>query len=118
MNENSILCIFPYDHKGQWVFDDAECGLVREPFVSGADLIIDEMVKTLDNPSIGFTLLFSENPFPGFQLELKWQRHDLGGNWYSSDSLNMEGWLCPAMFKYFDTPPLKIYAQFKNKDAS
>ena len=64
MNENSILCITPYDHKGQWVFDDPEVGLVREPFVSGADVIIDKMVEQLENPADGFTLLFSTQPFP------------------------------------------------------
>ena len=114
MNKNSILCIFPYDHKGQWVFDDPDVGLIREPFVSGADVIIDKMVQSLDNPSAGFTLLFSPEPFPGFQLELDWVRPELGGNWYVSNSLGMEGWLCPALFKYFDSAPPKIYAQFKN----
>jgi hypothetical protein len=23
----------------------------------------------------------------------------------------MEGWLCPALFKYFDAAPMRIYAQ-------
>ena len=118
MNENSILCITPYDHKGQWVFDDPEVGLVREPFVSGADVIIDKMVEQLDNPAEGFTLLFSTEPFPGFELELDWVRPELGGNWYVSNSLGMEGWLCPALFKYFDSAPPKIYAQFKNAKRS
>jgi hypothetical protein len=27
----------------------------------------------------------------------------------------MEGWLCPALFKYFDSAPKKIYAQFRPK---
>jgi hypothetical protein len=114
LSENSILCIFPYNHKGQWVFDDPEVGLAREPFVSGADVIIDRMVGPLENPKAGFTLLFSTHPFPGFQLELEWLRPDLGGNWYKSEDLRMEGWLCPALFKYFDQAPKKIYAQFKN----
>ena len=25
----------------------------------------------------------------------------------------MEGWLCPALFKYFDQAPERIYAQVK-----
>jgi hypothetical protein len=29
----------------------------------------------------------------------------------------MEGWLCPALFKYFDSAPKKIYAQFRSKSA-
>jgi hypothetical protein len=72
------------------------------------------MVGPLENPKAGFTLLFSTHPFPSFQLELEWLRPDLGGNWYKSEDLRMEGWLCPALFKYFDQAPKKIYAQFKN----
>jgi hypothetical protein len=29
--------------------------------------------------------------------------------------LGIEGWLCPAMFKYFDVAPTCLYAQFKEK---
>jgi len=31
--------------------------------------------------------------------------------------LGMAGWLCPALLRYFDAPPKKIYAQFKAKTA-
>ncbi len=27
----------------------------------------------------------------------------------------MVGWLCPALFKYFDSAPQKLYALFKAK---
>ena len=88
--------------------------MVREPFVSVADVIIDKMVEQLENPKEGFTLLFSTKPFPGFELELDWVRPELGGNCYVSNALGMEGWLCPALFKYFYSAPVKIYAHFKN----
>ena len=38
---NSIRIISPYKYHGQWVFDDPQVGLVREPFVAGADTLID-----------------------------------------------------------------------------
>ena len=41
---NSIVAIHPYMYQGLWVFDDPAVGLVQEPFVSGADDIIDRMV--------------------------------------------------------------------------
>ena len=116
MSDNSIFCIFPYKHQGQWVFDDSNVDLVREPFVSGADVIIDRMVESLENPENGFILLFSNTPFPGYQLELEWVEKELGGNWYKSELLQMGGWLCPAMLKYFSEAPSRIYAQFKNKN--
>ena len=113
---NSIIAIHPYKTEGMWVFDDPAVGLRQEPFVSGADAIIDRMVQFIPNAESGFTLLFSANPFPGFQVEFEWRRAELTGNWYYCQALEMEGWLCPALFKYFDSAPPKIYAQFRAKD--
>ena len=118
MNDNSMLCIHPYNHKGTWVFDDPQVGLYREPFVSGADVIIDEMVKPLAKPEKGFTLLFSLDPFPGHELVLDYVRPEFGGNWYQSSKLGKEGWLCPALTKYLDPAPPHIYAQFKERRAA
>ncbi|MBD2197688.1 MULTISPECIES: hypothetical protein [Calothrix] len=41
---NSIMVIRPYKYDDIWVFDDDKVGLVREPFVAGADKIIDRLV--------------------------------------------------------------------------
>jgi hypothetical protein len=112
---NAIIAIHPYKIQGVWVFDDASVGLVQEPFVSGADDIMERMVAGLDHPDDGFTLLFSANPFPGHQAIFEWRRADMGGNWYYNAQADMEGWLCPALFKYFDAAPPRIYAQFKSK---
>jgi hypothetical protein len=112
---NSIVAIHPYKFEGLWVFDDEKVGLTQEPFVSGADEIIERMVESIPNAEAGFTLLFSADPFPGYQAEFQWRRPDLSGNWYYSPQLDAEGWLCPALFKYFDEAPKKIYAQFKAK---
>ena len=43
--QNALMVIYPYKYQGMWVFDDEAVGLVREPFVSGADDIIE---KTLN----------------------------------------------------------------------
>jgi len=50
-------------------------------------------------PTQGFTLIFSGSPFPGHQYRLDWRREEGGGSWYYSADLDMEGWLCPALFK-------------------
>ena len=68
---NAIVAIHPYQAHGMWVFDDDAVGLTQEPFVSGADDIIDRMVAGIEGAREGFTLLFSAQPFPGFQLELE-----------------------------------------------
>ncbi|VAW80660.1 hypothetical protein MNBD_GAMMA12-838 [hydrothermal vent metagenome] len=112
---NSIMVIHPYKYQGMWVFDDNKVGLLQEPFISGADDIIDKMVVDISNASNGFSLLFSAIMFPGYQCKFEWQRHESGGNWYIIKILDMEGWLCPALFKYFKTAPQNIYAQFKRR---
>ena len=105
----------PYKAGGLWVFDDPAVGLTREPFVSGADAIIDRLVQEIPDAKSGFTLLFSAQPFPGFQAEFEWRGEEFSGNWYYSPALGMEGWLCPALLKYFDCAPKRIYAQFRAK---
>lgn len=110
---NSMLVIHPYRAEGMWVFDDERAGLVQEPFVSGADRIIDRLVASIPDAASGFVLLFSAAPFPGYQAELAWQRSEHGGNWYSCAELNMEGWLCPALFQYFAAAPRQIFVQCK-----
>jgi hypothetical protein len=114
---NSILVIHPYKYEGVWVFDDPNVGLVQEPFVSGADVIIDRMVVDIPNAASGVTILFSAQPFPGCQFAFDWRREVHGGNWYFSEAHGLEGWLCPALFKYFERAPQRIYVQVKPKAA-
>lgn len=115
---NSINVIAPYKYLGMWVFDDPRVGLVQEPFVSGADTMIDRVVEAIPNADKGFIMVFSAMPFPGHQFGLEWRRSDGNGNWYYSPDLGMEGWLCPALFRYFDDAPAKIYVQVKPADVS
>lgn len=97
------------------MFDDPGVGLDKEPFVSGADTMIDVLVRDIPNAEKGFRLLFSQTPFPGYSNKLEWRREEYGGNWYFSPEFNMEGWLCPALFKYFDQAPKEIYVKAEPK---
>jgi hypothetical protein len=108
---NSIFVIAPYRWEGMWVFDDPRVGLHREPFVSGADTMIDLLVADLPGAERGFRLLFSAAPFPGCTTKLEWRREEFGGNWYYSPQFGMEGWLCPALFKYFAEAPAQIFVK-------
>jgi len=110
-NSNAILVIAPYDYAGTWVFDDPKVGLEREPFVAGVPEMIDELVKDIPNAKSGFRLLFSTQPFPGYQKMLTWTRSDGTGNYYRLDDPPMEGWICPALFQYYSTAPEKIYVK-------
>lgn len=108
---NSIMVIAPYRYQGTWVFDDRTVGLVKEPFVAGVPEMIDVLVKDIPNADNGFRLLFSAQPFPGHQKALKWLRGDGGGNYYAFDDPPMEGWICPAMFRYYEKAPKHLYVK-------
>jgi|SRR5580765_5036247 hypothetical protein len=113
---NTISVISPYKYRNQWVFDDPDKGLTREAFVSGADDLIERLIQNIPNAENGFLLLFSSEPFPGHQTVLTWSKAQMTGNWYHSSALDMDGWLCSSLLKYFDHVPEKIYAQFKSRD--
>jgi hypothetical protein len=107
----AMLAIHPYRHRGVWVFDDPTVGLKKEPFVHGADALLDRIVEDIPGAGRGFTLRFSAAPFRGRQFVFEWRREDCGGNWYYSPDHDLEGWLCPALFRYFETAPERIYVQ-------
>lgn len=111
INSNSIMVLQPYRFAETWVFDDEATGLVKEPFVLGIPEMIDDVVKDIPNAAQGFRMLFSATPFPGYQVKLDWRREEYEGNWYWSERHGFEGWLCPALFKYFATAPAAIYVK-------
>jgi hypothetical protein len=115
---NVINVIQPYRHLGMWVFDDPRVGLAAEPFVGGADTMIDRATSDIPDAQHGFNLVFSGVPFPNYQLRLEWRREEGSGNVYYSRELDAEGWLCPALLRYFEEAPPEIYVQVKPKAAS
>jgi hypothetical protein len=110
---NAINVIVPYRYLDMWVFDDTRVGLVAEPFVGGADTMIDRVTAHLPNASEGFVMVFSENEFPGHEFRLEWRRADRSGNVYYSSDLDAEGWLCPALLRYFPDRPSQLFVQVK-----
>jgi hypothetical protein len=112
---NALFVIAPYKYEGTWVFDDPAVGLTKEPFIAGIDTMIDKMVAEILNADHGFRAIFSAAPFPGAQFKLEWRRAESGGNWYYTDEFKMEGWLCPALFRYFPQAPWEIYVKIEPK---
>jgi hypothetical protein len=108
---NSLFVIVPYKYEGTWVFDDPAVGLKKEPFIAGIDTMIDKVVADIPNAERGFRAIFSAMPFPGYTLKLQWRRQESGGNWYYCEKFSIEGWLCPALFKYFAEAPREIYVK-------
>ena len=117
LHGNAIHLIAPYRHHGMWVFDDARVGLHQEPFVSGADDWISRVTADMPDAERGFVMVFSAKPFPGHQYRMERSRLDMGGAWYVSPQLAMEGWLCSALFRYFPEAPKELYVQVKPRTA-
>ncbi|SNS24556.1 hypothetical protein SAMN05421770_101161 [Granulicella rosea] len=114
---NQINVIAPYKYLGIWVFDDPKKGLVQEAFVGGADTILDLLTQSIPHAEKGFVLLFSSHVFPGFQHHLTWRREEKGGNVYCVSDLKLEGWLCPALLRYFGHAPAELFIQLKSLPA-
>jgi len=117
---NSIMIIHPYWKHRTWCFSDDATGLVDEPFVSGADIIISLLVAEkgiLMDAEKGFNLIFSATPFPEWESVLHRDDSDMnpgyGGTWYNItiNHKTFKGWLCPALFKYFNEAPKQIYVK-------
>jgi hypothetical protein len=113
---NSLFVIAPYKYEGMWVFDDPAVGLSREPFIAGIDKMVDKFVTAIPDADKGFRAIFSAAQFPGADFKLEWRRRESGGNWYYSDQLKMEGWLCPALLKYFPSAPVEVYVKVEPKN--
>jgi hypothetical protein len=114
---NSLHTIYPYKFHGQWVFDDADKGLAREPFVMGADTIIDRLTSKIEKAGDGFILIFSAHAFPGSTalLQLCTMKAETG-HWYMDMSSGIVGWLCPALLKYFHEAPEYIWVTVRKKE--
>jgi hypothetical protein len=112
MSRNSLYVLNIYNHEGTYVFDDPQVDLVREPFVMGMPEIIEHQMG--GGPIDTFTAIFSAAAFPGHNTVLKRLHAEYGGTWYELSGTRLEGWLCPALFKYFEVAPETLYIQFKD----
>jgi len=110
---NQIFVIKPYKWNGQWVFDYPSRSLDKEPFVAGVPEMLEAATALvgIENPENEFILLFSSGEFPDTRIRLDWVRKELDGNVYAWNG--MEGWLCPALERFYPDPPKHLYVQVK-----
>lgn len=107
------LKLFVYkDERFRWVFDDADANLSQEAFVAGMDEVIDLVTKDIPNATDGVFIHFSEgigsDDYPFIVLTHAKSIHHpkLGqSNYYFSENLNKQVWLCPNMYKYAEFTP-------------
>jgi len=113
---NQINVISPYRWNGMWVFDDESKDLDKEPFVAGADTLLSYLTGGEAETCI---IIFSKDEFPDYDLVVNKVKEGVGGGtdyfFESDDGYTHDLWLCPALLKYFEDAPEKIY--FKIKDS-
>ena len=111
---NTINVINPYKWNGMWVFDDPAKELDKEPLVSGADTMMDILAGEKDSAVV----VFSETPFPDHQFHIDWtapgnplapKSRDCGDWYIAPEFQDHRMWLCPALLKYFENAPERIY---------
>jgi len=112
---NALFTIFPYYYYG-WVFDDETVGLIKEPFVLGVPEIIDMVLrqKGISEPEKGFKVIFSAHAFPQCDVILERIEEEDEGNWYIWAKTGLKGWLCPALFCYFEKAPDKLFVKVED----
>ena len=106
--ENSLYIIQPYRDLGTWLFDDESRNIIREPFVLGVPQMIDMYLEQKGIQANKFTLIFSNKDIPNADAKLIKERDLNEGAWYSLVGTDKEGWICPAILKYYETAPDKL----------
>ncbi len=117
---SQIKVIRPYKWEGVWVFDDPAVGLDKEALVAGMPELIEIATAQagIRQPEKGFVALFSKDPFPTAQVCLERVREESGGNVYCWPEVGREGWLCPALFRYFDRAPERLYVEVRARETA
>jgi len=82
---------------------------VDEELVYGMDTMLDILCAKKRNLSRGVHLSFADTPLPD-SLRLDWRNADAGGDWYIANEIQITGWCCPTLLKYFPAgAPKELY---------
>ena len=94
-----------YRKFGTWCFTDPKVGLVDEPFVDGAEVILDRIAERHADPRRRLTRMkVSFRDGPGLFYELRRVGRKVRGG-YHYEFEDLKGWLCPSLYKYFPKAP-------------
>ena len=99
---NSLGVIARYKYEGMWVFDDEAVGLVREPFVSGIDSMIDRLVDGVPDAEKGFRFIFQPRLFPATLSSLSGGARSMAVIGITRLSSIWRFGPCLVLFKYFE----------------
>ncbi len=103
---NTYYHIRPYQSNGLWFFDDPKVGLIKEGLTDGVpEVLVGACLKCGIDPS-GFLLRFSPDDLFEFHLKLSGRLRN--GHLYLWLEGDINCWFCPALLRYFNSPPENI----------
>lgn len=93
-----------------WIFDDKNLDIHKEPFVEGSSEAIDFAIKELKLDLKSSKLLIASTEKFEKSFETKLFHFNKQTNWstYFLSGFGIHK-LCPVLLKYFKKPPKKIY---------
>jgi len=100
-NQLSVIAPYWLESVNTWVFDDPRVDLVQEPFVSGADTFLALLAKDMPSAKNGFRIIFSAQPFHGYQQKVTRTNDEMGGAWYESENPPMKRLALPRAAALF-----------------
>jgi hypothetical protein len=134
------LFVYPHveDKQFFWAFDFPALGIMQEPFVDGIPEILESAIESelriradkeggifpvVATRLPGFIVMFETSqackerppilePHRGrITIELQKVEPKNGGTVYKDTTTNMQGWLCPALNKFFPESPETIWVR-------
>jgi len=102
-----------YKDHGVWMFDDADKGIEREPFVDGSTELIDFILEEFGFPTTGHPPVeveFGLERTHPDMVEIR-KMEDTGEDWARYLYKDREGALCPVTLLYLGSHPDRFFAR-------
>jgi len=115
----SMNFLYIYRHLGTWCYDDPRSDIIAEPFVQGADKIIDHALAGEGfSPDTELVKLYW-NTKPRWTIERLSSEIRNGEEWnhYRLLYTDITGWLCPQLLAFFSKAPEKLDFCLQKLDA-
>jgi hypothetical protein len=107
----TALSLTLYKDHGVWMFDDANKGIEREPFVDGSTELIDFILEEFGLPTSGpIVVEFGLQRTHPEMVEIR-KLEDTGDDWALYEYKGRQGALCPVTLVYLGSHPDRFYAR-------
>lgn len=89
--------------------------MAQEPFVSGVPETIDDLARDIPDVGVEFSAVVVIPAISELSAYAAWVREEMGGNWCKANDPPTEGWVWPALFRYFARPPTEFFVMAESE---